>query len=103
MVPMMLDEVNGRAALRQIRASEEVAEALSKVAFPITKQELIVKLGDARLFYDPETAAPLAEIVRGIQASRFSNAGEAQRMVDQRWARVVKSLAAVERAEENRP
>jgi hypothetical protein len=99
---MFLDDVNGRTVLRQLRAREEVAQALSRVEFPITKQELIVKLGDARLFYDRETVGPLAEIVRGVAASRFSNAGEAQRMVDQRLARVMKSLAAVERAEERR-
>lgn len=97
---MMPDEVTGRTALRQIRASEEVAQALSRVEFPITKQELIVKLGDARLFYDAETVAPMADVVRGLAATRFSNVVEARRMVDQRWARLVRNLAAVERAEE---
>lgn len=99
---MFDDGMTGRTALRQIRASEEIAAALATVEFPITKQELILQLGDRFLSYDLETEAPLAEIVRGVAAKRFSNAREAQRAVDARWARMVKSLAEVDRAEEGR-
>lgn len=98
---MFDDEVSGKSALRQIRASEQIAQALATVEFPITKQELIVRLDGRWLEHDEETAAALSDILKGVAASRFSTAREAQRAVDQRWARVAKSLAAIERAEES--
>ena len=99
---MRVDEISPRPVLRQVRGSEQIAEALQGVEFPITKQDLIARLGDRSLDWGPAMKAPLAEIVRGVPQARFGDRGQAQRAVSSRWMRIAKSLDAVEELEERR-
>ena len=97
---MFDDEISSGHAFRPVRGSETIAAAFRKVQFPITKAELILKLGDAAVVFDRDAIAPIAEIVRGIPAIRFDSVNQARRAVDARWEKVARNLAAVERAEE---
>lgn len=96
---MVVDTVSRSAALRQVRGSEEIAAALQGVEFPITKRELIERLGSASLRFDEETRAPLAELVRGIPVGSFVDAAQAEHAVNARWFRISKALAAVDAVE----
>lgn len=94
------DGVSSVRALKQVQGSETIAAAFRKVEFPISKQELIRKLGNAAVVYDQDAVAPIAELVRGIPAIRFDSVNQARRAVDARWEKLAKNLAAIERAEE---
>lgn len=97
---MHLDELSPTPALRQVRGSEKIADALRDVHFPVTKNELIAKLGSATIDFG-DTKAPLSEIVRGIPQARFQSVVEAHREVNTRWLRISKALAAVEALEKS--
>lgn len=84
--------------LRQMTGSVEIAAALEGIHFPITKRDLIVRLGSAVLEVDDEVRARIADIARGVPTTRFEDFWDAQRALDARWTRIAKTLADVERA-----
>ena len=95
---MQLDEGSPTPALRQVRGSAKIADALRHVSFPITKGDLIARLHGATIDFG-DTKAPLAEIVRGVPRARFRDADQARRDVNERWLRISKALEAVDDAE----
>lgn len=82
---------------RSMTGSVEIAAALEGIEFPITKQDLILRLGSARVEVDDEVGAPIAELVKGVPTTRFDDFWTAHRAVDERWNRIAKALAEVER------
>jgi hypothetical protein len=93
---MNADEVS--LAMRKMRGTDPLSTALRTVAFPITKQDLIARLGDATLEV-AGTRAPISTIVRGVPDARFADAGQAQRAVNFRLEGIAKALRAVDEAE----
>lgn len=93
---MNVDEVS--IAMKQMRGTDPLSVALRTVAFPITKQDLIAKLGDATLEV-AGTHAPISAIVRGVPHARFTDATQAQRAVNMRLEGIARALRAVDEAE----
>lgn len=100
---MLEPDASPAFALRQARGSERIAAAMRDVPFPVTKEELIARLADVVLEVDRDVVQPLPDLLRGLPQTRFSDAGQARRAADARWARIHECLAAVERAEREAP
>lgn len=79
------------------RATAAVAEKLTALQYPITKQQLIAVVGRQEISYDRETKALLAEIVQGVPQTRFRDARQAAEAVDARWTRIAQALRDVEK------
>lgn len=79
------------------RASAPVAAELTALTYPISKQEIIASVGKVEVSYDRDTKTSLAELFRGVPATRFKDASQAARAVDERWTRFAQALREVER------
>ena len=83
------------------KTTQALSAALGSLPFPISKQAAIQRLGDATVPTDHGVAVPLADLLQGVPAERFHDYLHASRLVDERWTRLARNLAAVERAERN--
>lgn len=81
------------------KASAVVTAALGTLAYPVTKQEAIARVGGWQIPYDRETKVPLADLLAGVPVDQFTDVSQAARVVDQHWGRLARNLEAVEQAE----
>lgn len=81
------------------KSSLALSAALGSLEFPITKEAAIARIGDRTIPTDHGVAVSLADLLRGVAEREFEDYLHAARLVDERWSRLARNLAAVEAAE----
>lgn len=80
----------------QAAASAAMTAALSNLAYPTTRAEAIRRVGG----FEVDDGVPLGAILEGVADESFRDYGTAAKAVDKRWARIARTLAEIDAAEQ---